>query len=274
MAKLRLRVELNKGRNGVPLDKFAHVVVELKKFVEQLGTEIGLPADKNIWFAHEFSNGSGYYTSELAAVAEAGKRERFNGYVQSLTALSEDKTASVSEIPAILIDQFGKITGALDYDEPIGFGIYESDDQSEPTWLHANKLRFISALDSVEFESSYYGSILGTVHALFKGSSPPFLQVRDLVTGELIKCFYKPGDHYGAVAKLLQKEDALVYVHGIVTVSLVKKCIDHVDADHFEVAPEYRVGDINAFIGSVPKLTGDLSTRQYIAIIRGDGKRT
>lgn len=272
MAKLRLRVELNKGRTGVPLDKFAHVVLELKKLVEQLGEEIGLPADKNKWFAHEFADGSGYFTNELAAIAEIEKRVSFNSYVRSLAALSGDNKPDQSRIPASLIEQFRRVVDPLDFDEPIGFGIYESDRQEQPVWLHATKLSIISALENVEFESRYYGTVLGLVHSLYKGSSPPFLNVRDVVSGELVKCLYKPKDHYGAIAKLLQKEDALVYVHGLVTVDLVRKCIDHIDSDHFEIAPEYRDGDLEAFIGCAPKITSEMSTKQYITKIRSDAR--
>jgi hypothetical protein len=273
MAKLRLRVELNKGRTGVPLDKFAHVVAELKKFVEELATQVGIPLEKNVWFVHEFSNGSGYFTNELAAVAEAEKRERFNGFMRSLTALPESGDSLSLELPPSIISQFAKVTDPLDYDEPIGFGIYDSDHQIEPTWLHANKLNVATVLGNIDFEARYYGSVLGTIHSLNKGSSPPFINVRDLINGELVKCVYVPKEHYSKITKLLQKEDALVYVHGLVTVNLVSKSIDHIDSDRFEIAPEYREGDLEAFIGSAPRLTGNLTTRQYITKIRNDGGR-
>ena len=273
MAKLRLRVELNKGRTGVPLDKFAHIVTELKKLVEQLGAQAGIPPEKNVWFAHEFANGSGYYTNELAAVAEVEKRERFNGYMRGLTEMSNAVEQSVNDIPPALVEQFRKVTEQLDYDEPIGFGVYDSDLQTDPTWLHASKLSVSAALGDIEFEAKYYGSVLGTIHSLNKGSSPPFLNVRDLVSGELVKCVYTPREHYAAITKLLQKEDSLVYVHGLVTVSLVTKRIEHIDSDRFEVAPEYRDRDLNSFVGSFPSITGGLTTKQYIAKIRSDGRR-
>ena len=272
MAKLRLRVELNKGRTGVPLEKFANVVGELKKFVEQLAREVGIPADKNEWFAHEFANGSGYFTSELAAVIETEKRALFNSHVRFLAELSSENKLDRAHVPLSLVEQFRKISDPLDFDEPIGFGIYESDAQDQPTWLQATKLSLASALDDVEFQSRYYGTVFGSVHSLHKGSAPAFLNVRDVVSGELIKCFYKPSDHYSAIAKLLQKDDALVYVHGLVTVDLVRKCIDHIDSDHFEVAPEYRPGDLDALIGAAPNFTGRMTTKQFIKKIRDDGR--
>lgn len=274
MAKLRLRVELNKGRTGVPLDKFAHVVVELKKLVEKLGEEVGLSVDKNKWFAHEFANGSGYFTNELAAVTGAEKRTKFNSFVKSLTALSGDNKPNQAYISPSLVEQFRRVADPLDFDEPIGFGIYDSDTQDQPTWLHATKLSIVAALEDVEFESRYYGTVFGAVHSLYKGSSPPFLNVRDIVSGELVKCLYKPKEHYGAIAKLLQKEDALVYVHGFVMVDLIRMCIDHIDSDHFEVAPEYHEGDLDAFMGCAPQLIGRLGTKQYITKIRDNGRGT
>lgn len=161
-------------------------------------------------------------------------------------------------------------TGLLDIGEPISFGLFKSDEEKEPSeWLPATKLGAQTAFESLETESSYVGSILGSIHSLNKGSSPPFLTVRDIVSGELIKCYYTKGQ-YPSVARILQKEDALVYVRGIITVSLVKSRIDHLDADLFEAAPEYKDGDIAAFIGSFPGITGGLTTKQYISKIRSD----
>lgn len=273
MAKLRLRVELNKGREGVPLNKFAHVVLELKKLVEDLGTQVGISPEKNVWFAHDFANGSGYFTNELAAVAEVEKLGRFNYFMRSLTDLTQDNGVLAPDLPASLIEQFFRVTEPLDYDEPIGFGVFDSDQQSEPTWLHVNKLRVAAARENTEFEATYYGTVLGTIHSWHKGSVPPFLNIRDLVSGELVKCTYTPGKHYSTITKLHQKEDSLIYVHGLVTVSLNNRSIDHIESDRFEVAPEYHDGDLKAFIGAVPNLTGGITTLQYINKIRNDAGR-
>ena len=40
---------------------------------------------------------------------------------------------------------------------------------------------------------------------------------------------------------------------------------------HFKVLPEYREGDLEAFIGCDPNFTGKLSTEEYIDKIRGAG---
>ena len=41
MARLRIRIELNRGGVGVPLRKFANLVDEAKKFLRLLAEDIG-----------------------------------------------------------------------------------------------------------------------------------------------------------------------------------------------------------------------------------------
>ena len=38
MSYLRLRITLNKGKRGIPLDKFENLVEEMRKFLSSMGT--------------------------------------------------------------------------------------------------------------------------------------------------------------------------------------------------------------------------------------------
>jgi hypothetical protein len=56
MAKIRIRVRLNKGRIGIPLYKLGAIVKETEAFFSMLGQDIELPGDKKQWLGLDFEN--------------------------------------------------------------------------------------------------------------------------------------------------------------------------------------------------------------------------
>lgn len=271
MSRIRLRVWLNKGRTGVPLHKLSQVVTELDKFLILLGEKIGIQKDANKWFTHDFANGSGIFTNELAAVAEAERRSAFNRTVESILALEAGSQRDDNSLPLDLLIQYSKVTAPLDFDELVDIGLFDNDVENEPRWIQSNKLQISSALESIEREAFYIGSILGATYLLNKGADDPYFQIRDIVTGDLIKCSYNRAD-YKRVSALFQKPDSLVYVRGLVKADLVSKKVVEVKADDFEIAPDFNPIDLENFIGRCPGFTGDLTTAQFISKMRPHGR--
>ena len=270
MSNIRIRVCLNEGRRGVPLHKFSQVVSELDKFLIMVGEKIGVQKESNKWLTYDFANGSGIFTNELAAVVEVERRNTFNRTIEAILELKAGSPHDEILLPIELLVQYSKVTAPLDIDELVNIGLFDDDESTEPRWIKSNKLQIESALNEIEKEAVYIGSILGATHLLNKGADDPYFQIRDIVTGYLIKCIYDRSD-YSRVAALFQKQDSLVYVRGLVKADLISKRVVEVNADDFEVAPGFNSDDLEKFIGRCPRFTGDLSTTKFVTRARTNG---
>ncbi len=74
MARLRVRMELNRGGVGVPLQKLAHVVDEAHKFFKMLGEDVHLGKDQGEWLGFDFDNKSLNFTAEYIGRVDSCSR--------------------------------------------------------------------------------------------------------------------------------------------------------------------------------------------------------
>jgi hypothetical protein len=105
------------------------------------------------------------------------------------------------------------------------------------------------------------------MHSWFKEASPPYFNLRESVSGRMVKCFYDKED-YPHVVSLLQKKNAIIQVIGMVTANLVDRRIEEVHAQKFAIAEELSDADFEKFFGFAPDLTGDLTTEEYVSSVR------
>ena len=122
MARLRIRIELNRGGVGVPLHKLASVVDEAQKFFYLLTEDVQIDQTKGEWLGFDFGNESLNFTAEFVGPVSAPQVAAFHAAFDGTTSL---RRATIS--------QFARITDAIEQDELIGFGLYLSDEGSEPT---------------------------------------------------------------------------------------------------------------------------------------------
>ena len=122
MARLRVRVELNRGGQGVPLNKLASVVGEAQKFFHLLAEDVHIDKGKGEWLGFEFDNESLNFTAEYVGPVTAEQVSAFYAAFDGTTSLRRGTIA-----------QFARITEAVGEDELIGFGLYQSDDGAEPS---------------------------------------------------------------------------------------------------------------------------------------------
>lgn len=122
MARLRIRIELNRGGVGVPLHKLASVVDEAQKFFYLLTEDIHVDQSKGEWLGFDFGNESLNFTAEFVGPVTAEQVSAFHAAFDGTTSLRRTTIA-----------QFARITEAIEQDELIGFGLYLSDDNNEPT---------------------------------------------------------------------------------------------------------------------------------------------
>ena len=122
MARLRIRIELNRGGVGVPLHKLASVVEEAQKFFHLLTEDVQIDQSNGEWLGFDFGNESLNFTAEFVGPVTAEQVAAFHAAFDGTTSL---RRATIS--------QFARITNAIEQDELIGFGLYLSDDGNDPT---------------------------------------------------------------------------------------------------------------------------------------------
>jgi hypothetical protein len=133
MARLRIRIELNRGGMGVHLYKLASVVDQAQKFFHMLSEDIRIDHTKGEWLGFDFDHESLNFTAEFVGHVTAEQVSDFNASFDGTTPL---RRATIA--------QFARITESIEEDELIGFGLYLTDQGSEP-----NEWRCLSRRDAV-----------------------------------------------------------------------------------------------------------------------------
>ncbi len=135
MARLRVRIELNRRMSGVPLDKMASVVEETRKFFYLLAEDVHIDAERGEWLASDFDAESLNFTAEYAGSVSTEQAQAFGAAFSGATSL---RRATIA--------QFTRIAEFLGEDELVGFGLYQSDQEPEPT-----EWRCLSKRDAMRF---------------------------------------------------------------------------------------------------------------------------
>lgn len=140
MARLRIRVELNRGGVGVPLHKLASVVQEAQRFFEMLADDVHLEKDRGEWLAFDFDNESLNFTAEYVGPASPEQVSAFSAAFDGVTSL---RRATIA--------QFTRIADAIGEDELIGFGLYHSDHETEPSeWRCLSRRDALRIADEIQ----------------------------------------------------------------------------------------------------------------------------
>jgi hypothetical protein len=135
MARLRVRIELNRRMTGVPLHKMVSVVEETHKFFHLLSEDVHIDADRGEWVASDFDAESLNFTAEYAGPVSAEQVQAFGNAFAGATSLRKTTIA-----------QFTRIADFLGEDELVGFGLYRSDQEPEPS-----EWRCLSKRDAMRF---------------------------------------------------------------------------------------------------------------------------
>ncbi len=122
MARLRVRLELNRRSAGVPLDKLASVVEETRKFFHLLAVDVSIEAERGEWMASDFDTESLNFTAEYSGAVTAEQAHAFGAAFAGATSLRRTTIA-----------QFTRIADFLNEDELVGFGLYQADSETEPS---------------------------------------------------------------------------------------------------------------------------------------------
>ena len=140
MARLRIRVELNRGGVGIPLHKLSSVVQEAEKFFQMLAEDVRIEKDRGEWLAFDFDNESLNFTAEYVGPASAEQVQAFAAAFDGTTSL---RRATIA--------QFTRITDAIGEDELIGFGLYHADHETEPSeWRCLSRRDALRIADEIQ----------------------------------------------------------------------------------------------------------------------------
>ena len=106
--------------------------------------------------------------------------------------------------------------------------------------------------------------IQGIIHSLYKESSPPYFDARQLSTQDIVKCLYKQED-YRLVVNLLQRRDAVVIVSGLVEPRMrLDRKITEIRIERMRSTEPLSDAEFAKLQGAAPELTGRLSTDDFI----------
>lgn len=264
MARLRIRFKLNPGREGIALGKLSKQTESMEMFLRSLASDLGVQDAPNFWLASKFKNGSLYSTAEYQAVVDAAMAASFNGSITALAKYKPQKNRLPEIISTATVEKFSNLRQSLDADENIGLGVIDVENERKIKWNYVNRLQLEEISNSIETETLYIGAIMGRTYEWNKGAEKPYLIIRELTSGDLVKCFYNDDD-YDQVAKLFSKKTAVVIIDGTISFSRVTEKSEVIRADQFEFAPEFSDEDFEKFFGCAPDMTGQLSAADFIA---------
>jgi len=268
MAALRVRFRLNPGRKGVPLTKLSKQAESIELFLRSLASDLGEDGSTQLWIATDFRNGSMINTAEHQAVVDIERVAQLNVAVLALA-----KFKSLDSIPpfvtASTMDRFASLRGALEDDEKLGIAVFDPETGKAHRWQYVDKLKLAEIGEAIETEVSYVGSIMGSTHEWNKGADKPYLIIRELNSGDLVKCTYSDAD-YQEVSNLFARKTAMVIIEGAILFNRITGRSEVTAATGFGFAPDFSDAEFEAFFGCAPDLTGDLDTDEFVARGRED----
>ena len=268
MAQLKIRIELNKGRTGAPLEKLGDVARQFDRFLRAVATDLKVEAKKGEWLAVKFKNGSVSWDAAFQGDVTEAHARAFNRALEFVADFDPDVEGANGMVSEATLLEYSKLGNCIDPDEVIGLGIFPSGG-GRPKMRQISYRRTAQVRQAIESPVLSYGSVQGIVHALVKEAGAPFFHLREFSSDGLVRCFY-PDTLYDQVVRVLNNRRTVVHATGHLTLDRAKRVVDQVRVERIDAADPLSAEDFDRFFGSAPQLTGDLSTSEYIEQIRSD----
>lgn len=262
MAKLRIRLRLNEGGEGAPLDQLVAVSKETERFLRCLAQDVGMAVPKGQWLARNFENGSVSFDSEHAGEWSIAQVKEFNAGFRYVASFEPGRQRFDGGIRHGTLLQYVKITDGLASHEKVGFGLYAPNGNTPDQWHPLTKRQALTLRDQLTEEVTYVGTIQGNIHN-FVAELPFRFSLRLSRSGDLVRCDI--GEPlYDDLVKTLTRRNALVYVQGRIRARRIDRSIQAVDVFRLKSAPPLSDQAYQSFFGASPNYTGDMSTEQFI----------
>lgn len=261
MASLRIKITLNKGRQGISVEKLADIAKEAEKFLESFSKDMQLGDAE--WIAEKFRNGS--VSFDIVYIGEAPDTAiQKSGKILKQMADPKPTVGNLTGVTKDTFLQFAKIAFPIEGDDAIGIGVYNGS--KRPKTYTLSKQRAIEIEKEILQRAEQYGSVQGSITALFKGGQST-LWITERLTSKRIVCFYPP-QYYKKIVSLLEDRDSLVNAEGWMTI--INGEIKELRIKTLELLAVYHDGDIEKLFGADPDFTGGLTTGEYIDHIRDE----
>jgi hypothetical protein len=269
MRHVRIRVEVNKGRVGMPLDKLAAIAGDTVEFLNSLTQDLGLEEPAHAWLAEQFANDSVDFDCRFVLPLEEQPASRLSSALRMVFANDYSDATTAMLIRPDTRRRYARIARPLDPDEAARFGIYRDGTVESIEWFALTAALAAEIEEPLAGSHRSYGEVQGIVHAFFKEVERPYLKIRELSTQQLVNCYF-PMELYRSAVEVLADPGAVVFVEGWTTESAETGFITEVDIVDFRLAPEFREEAYRAGLGSQPDFTGELETADFIREVRGE----
>jgi hypothetical protein len=240
MANLRLKIELNKGKRGISLDKLEKVVLEMRRFLESLADDIEL-VEPDSWVGVDFTNGSLGFASEYPHEVAAAKLNRFN---ETIIALARSEFPQ--SIQRSTANKFFDLAASLEQGEAAEISLFDEHQEPIPMQISYGTYEVARRIRVLPFRESM-GSVQGKIHSLYKESRRPHFMLRELSTENLIRCDYE-ADAYPEIIHALSAIDQVIHVRGAVMTDTRGHSIHHVNVSEIKLAQAYSYEDAARFL--------------------------
>lgn len=269
MHHVRIRVELNKGRVGMPLAKLAAVAQGTVEFLAALAEDLTVDAPAEAWLAERFDNASVDFDCRLAVpLSESQAARMFSGLRMVFANDFSDAATAVMIRPATR-RRYAQIARPLDADEVARFGLYRDGSSDSAEWFMLTRELAAEIEEPLPASHRAYGEVQGIVHAFFKETDRPYLKIRELSTRQLVNCYFNR-EQYRAAVEVLADAEAVVFVEGWVTEDADTGLATEIEVADFRLAPKFSEEIYRSALGTLPDFTGDLETTDYLREVRGE----
>lgn len=262
MSQFRVKLELNKGRHGIPLQRLANISKEIEKFLEMFAEDVKF--EKEGWIADNFENGSLMY--DVNYIGEIHD-QNLNVAKKAFEIITDTNTTPDDLSFGIRREtfwQYAQIANHIEPDDYIGIGLY--DENSSPEMKELSKERSLQIENQIVKRVTEFGGVQGEITALIKGRN--HLWINDFASNNRVICTFK-SEMYNKVWQLLKGQDTVVNIEGWITRENGK--ITNFDIQSINPAVVYQEGDLDGFFGCDSGFTGNLSTEDYLADLRDEG---
>ncbi len=139
MRHVRIRVELNKGRVGMPLDNLAAIARDTVEFLGLLTRDMGLEEPPHAWVAEKFDNGSVDLDCHFAVALDEDRAAQLSSALRMVLANDYSDATTAMLIRTETRGRYARIARPLDFDEVARFGIYRNGEVGSLDWLEHRK---------------------------------------------------------------------------------------------------------------------------------------
>jgi hypothetical protein len=222
------------------------------------------------WLALNFKEGSVSHDAAFQADVTEGRAREFNRLVEFITDFDPEIESTNNLVSDATLFEYGRIGEHIDPDEVVGVGLYTKPGRRPNRWRQINYRKASRIRQAIEAPLLSYGSIQGLMHSLIMLGARPYFQLREQATDNLIRCLYADA-LYPIIVDALRERNAIVHATGHMNLDRAKRSVTEMNVERIDRVTPLTDDEFVGLFGSAPRITGDLTTEQFIEQIRGDG---